>query len=472
MKGILSESDLRRIGTIVVSGYGDESPEMDEPCVVIDSRVIADGDVFVALCGERTDAHRYIDEVFSKGASWAVVSEDWYALHPIDPGMGRRRYLVVPDTVKGLQRLASAYRDTFAIPVVAVGGSNGKTTTKELVASVLATGFRVHMSKGNLNNHLGVPLTLLQIKRDTEIAVVEMGINHPGEMELLASIAKPTHGLLTNIGHEHLEFLRDLDGVADAETRLYEYLDSNGGICFVNTGDARLKKAAAGLRRTVLYGLDEFGEQVPHVEEIGLDEYGRATFFLCSGGKRHFVTLRLTGRHNVINALAAAAVGSYFGLALAAVREGLENLHPASGWKRMEYRKAGGVTIINDTYNANPDSVRYAIDLLDELSCPGRKIAVLGDMLELGNSGALEHDKIGRYIQRSTIDLLLTIGDLARGYVSGNEARAYGHYANREELSKALLDMVRPGDVVLFKGSRGMRLDEAANVLCDERVSQ
>jgi len=472
MKGVLGEADLGKIGEIVTADAGCDVPQMQEPSVVIDSREVKDADVFVALRGGETDGHRYIDEVFSKGASWAVVSKEWYESHPLQAGMGRRNYLVVADTVEGLQRLASLYRGTFDVPVLGIGGSNGKTTTKELVASVLATGFRVHMSKGNLNNHLGVPLTLLQMKRDTGIAVVEMGINHPGEMELLADIARPTHGLLTNIGHEHLEFLHDLDGVAAAETRLYDYLDSNGGVCFVNTGDARLKKAAQGLRCRVLYGLDEYGDQVPHAEEIGLDAHGRPMFLLCSGADRLTVTLRLTGRHNVINALAAAAVGSYFGLSLDGIRDGLQNLNPPSGWKRMEYLKAGGVTVINDTYNANPDSVRYAIDLLDELSCPGRKIAVLGDMLELGDSGELEHEKIGKYIQQSTIDLLLTFGDLALGYLSGNETRAYGHYTSREELSKALIDMVLPGDAVLFKGSRGMRLDEAANALCIERISQ
>lgn len=471
MKGVLGMDDLRQFGRIVAEGCDDAMSPLVEPVVVIDSRQVRGGEMFVALGGEHTDGHRYIDEVFVRGAAWAVVSEEWFAARPSSSGEGTRRYLVVADTTGGLQRLAASYRETFSIPVFAVGGSNGKTTTKELVASVLGMGFTTHMSRGNLNNHLGVPLTLLQMRRDTEIAVVEMGINHPGEMELLASIAKPTHGLLTNIGHEHLEFLHDLAGVAAAETKLYEYLDRNGGTCFVNTDDPWLKKAAARLEGSVMYGFDEYGESTPHAEAITLDALGRASFRLCSGAACEPVSLRLTGRHNVINALAAAAAGSHFGLSLGKIREGLEKLQPGSGWKRMEFQDAGGIMIINDTYNANPDSVRLAIDLLGELQCPGRKIAVLGDMLELGASAEFEHEKIGRYIQQSAIDLLFTFGELSRRYADGNQSRLCGHFESRQALSVALAEVAVPGDAVLFKASRGMKLEEVAEALCQKTTN-
>ena len=470
MKGVLGMDELRQFCRIVADGLDETPLPLVDPVVVIDSRLVRGGEIFVALGGERTDGHRYIDEVFARGASWAVVSEDWYSARYSSCSGDNHRYLIVSDTTRGLQQLAAHYRETFSVPVIAVGGSNGKTTTKELIASVLGTGFRTQMSRGNLNNHLGVPLTLLQMRRDTDIAVVEMGINHPGEMELLASIARPTHGLLTNIGHEHLEFLHDLHGVAEAETKLYEYLDRNGGLCFVNSSDPWLKKAAAPLARTVLYGLHDFGEGIPHAEAIILDALGRPSFRLCSGEACEQVSLRLTGRHNVINALAAAAVGHYFGLSLGMIREGLEKLQPGTGWKRMEFQDAGGVVIINDTYNANPDSVRLALDLLGELPCTGRKIAVLGDMLELGSSAELEHGKIGRYIQQSMIDLLFTFGDLSRLYAAGNQSRLYGHFESRQALSRALADLAVPGDAVLFKGSRGMKLEEAADALIQERT--
>lgn len=472
MKGVLGMADLQRIGRVVACDPQNRECRIEEPRVVIDSRRVEGGEVFVALRGEQTDGHRYVDEVFSRGASWAVVSEEWFASRPAGSEEAGRRYLVVGDTTSGLQQMASAYRRTFSIPVFAVGGSNGKTTTKELIASVLGTGFRVHMSRGNLNNHLGVPLTLLQMPRDTGLAVVEMGINHPGEMELLTSIAMPTHGLLTNIGHEHLEFLHDLDGVAAAETKLYEYLDLHGGTCFINTGDPRLKRAAAGLARTVPYGLEECPERGPCVRDVTLDAFGRPSFRLCSGSDSVLVALKLTGRHNVINALAAAVAGSYFGLSLDSIREGLEKLQPASGWKRMEFQEAGGVMIVNDTYNANPDSVRLALDLLGELQCTGRKIAVLGDMLELGSSAELEHEKTGRYIQQSAIDMLFTFGDLSRLFGAENRSRLCGHFRNRDELYRALAGIVASGDAVLFKGSRGMRLEEVADALCRDRASQ
>ncbi|MCF8382201.1 MAG: UDP-N-acetylmuramoyl-tripeptide--D-alanyl-D-alanine ligase [Chlorobium sp.] len=472
MKGVIGIDDLRRIGRVVTEGTQNQPNRIIEPRVVIDSRQVKGGEIFVALRGERTDGHRYVDEVFARGASWAVVSEEWLASRPSGSGTAERRYLVVSDTTSGLQQMAAAYRRTFPIPLFAVGGSNGKTTTKELIGSVLGTGFRVHMSRGNLNNHLGVPLTLLQMQCDTEMAVVEMGINHPGEMELLASIAMPTHGLLTNIGHEHLEFLNDLAGVAAAETKLYDYLDLHGGTCFINTDDPWLKRSAAGLTRAVLYGLKESGESIPHVRDVTLDAFGRASFRLFSGTDFENIALKLTGRHNVINALAAAAVGRYFGLSLGSIKEGLEKLQPASGWKRMEFQEAGGVMIVNDTYNANPDSVRLALDLLGELQCTGRKIAVLGDMLELGASAELEHEKTGRYIQQSAIDMLFTFGNLSRLFGGENRSRLCGHFENRDELYRALAGVVASGDAVLFKGSRGMRLEEVADALCRDRASQ
>ena len=241
MKGVLTVNEFSTVGQVVLAEAAFPPLEMADPAVVIDSREVAGGELFVALKGEKTDGHCYIGSVFDKGADWAMVSREWYeAQGRVKPPRGKG-FIVADDPVAGLQQLAMIYRSAFLIPVVAIGGSNGKTTTKEMAASVLETGFMVQMSRGNRNNHLGVPLTLLQIRRDTDIAVVEMGINHPEEMALLVGIGKPTHGLLTNIGHEHLEFLCDLDGVAEAELKLFEHIDRHGGTVFVNTDDARLK---------------------------------------------------------------------------------------------------------------------------------------------------------------------------------------------------------------------------------------
>ncbi len=462
--------DFGDVGEVVVARGGSPLLEIAEPNVVIDSREITPGAIFVALKGERTDGHCYIDAVFEKGASWAMVSREWYEAEgspELPPGKG---FIVTDDTVAGLQRLSTLYRGTFTIPVVAIGGSNGKTTTKEMMASVLGTGFKVTMSHGNRNNHLGVPLTLLQLRHDTGIAVVEVGINHPGEMALLADIAKPTHALLTNIGHEHLEFLFDLDGVAAAETQLFDYLRRQGGTAFINADDSRLSSAGAGLAGSLSYGTSESPALNCCASEISVRPDGRLSFLLSSATGAERVILNFTGRHNVINAIAAASVGLHFGLALSQIREGLERLIPAPGWKRLEVVDSSGLMILNDTYNANSDSMRLAIDALCEMPCEGKRVAVLGDMLELGAAGDLEHESIGRYLHGCPVDLLFTIGEKAWLICREAQGSCRGHFGSHETLLDALQTVLQEGDAVLFKGSRGMKLELVVDALVKART--
>jgi UDP-N-acetylmuramoyl-tripeptide--D-alanyl-D-alanine ligase len=464
MKGTLIYRDFEQAGRIVAADAG-ERYSLPDPVVVIDSREATEGSVFVALPGERTDGHSYIGDVFAKGAAWAVVSREWFEPHGHEFTKPCHRFVVAGDPVSALQQLASCYRDRFDIPVIGVGGSNGKTTTKEMISAVLATKFSVHMSQGNRNNHLGVPLTLLQMRRDTGIAVVEMGINHPGEMAVLASIARPTHGLLTNIGHEHLEFFGSLDGVADAEAELFRYLDGHGGTAFVNVDDHRLRAAGMGLARRICYGTATGGFNEWWAEEVSTDRVGRVSFTLCSAGCRQPVSMQFIGRHNVSNALAAAVVGSHFGVGHDGVASALGGLLPAKGWKRMELLEGGGIVVLNDTYNANPDSVRFALDTLAGLECGGSKIAVIGDMLELGDTSAVEHEAIGRYIQQVPVDGLCTFGEMSKLCCMNAGSRCFGHFETMEELNSFLAGKVQSGDAVLFKGSRGMKLELAAESL-------
>jgi UDP-N-acetylmuramoyl-tripeptide--D-alanyl-D-alanine ligase len=474
-KSVLTIDDFRKVGEVVEAGtphgaYPLPPREIVAPVVVIDSREVRGGELFIALKGENADGHCFIGAVFEKGACWAMVSRDWYEAQDSagpPPGKG---FIVTDDTVAGLQQLATLYRQQFSIPVLAIGGSNGKTTTKEMVASVLGTGFKVHMSQGNRNNHLGVPLTLLQMRDETDIAVVEMGINHPGEMALLASIARPSHALLTNIGHEHLEFLVDLDGVAAAETQLFDYLRQCGGTAFVNTDDAWLNTAGAGMAGSIHYGVAQSLEHTCWAREISVDSTGRLSFLLCSTAGREMVRLNFTGKHNVMNALAAAAVGQHFALSLCQIREGLERLAPAPGWKRLEVMDACGLKILNDTYNANSDSMRRAIDALGDIPGAGKRVAVLGDMLELGAAGDAEHKAIGRYLQQSSVDMLFTFGE--RAQLFGREAPGLfqGHFESRETLLDALLNVLQEGDLVLFKGSRGMKLEQVVDALINART--
>ena len=465
MKGALIFSDFSKAGTIVARDV-DESYRLNDPVVVIDSRKAVEGAVFVALPGERTDGHRFIGEVFAAGAAWAVVSREWFAEKGAEYDGHGHRFLVCDDPVAAFQQLATSYRERFDIPVIGIGGSNGKTTTKEMVAAVLSTGFRVLVTQGNYNNHLGVPLTLLQMRRDTEVAVIEMGINHPGEMEFLCSLARPTHGLLTNIGHEHLEFFGSLDGVADAEAELYRYLEEHGGTAFVNLDDHRLAAAGARLSRKIGYGMQPGEGRAWWAEEIGADRVGRVSFTLSSeSGVRQPVAMHFVGRHNVINAVAASAVGAHFGLDPSKISAGLAALQPAKGWKRMELFDDGDLVVINDTYNANPDSMRLALDTLAAIECRGRRIAVLGDMLELGGNSAIEHEAMGNYIRQLPIDACLAYGDEARLICREAGERCLGHFGTMDALRQFLSSYVQPGDAVLFKGSRGMRLELAADDL-------
>ncbi len=472
VKGVLTIDDFRNVGEVVVgTGHGVPPPgEILSPVVVIDSREVNGGEIFIALKGENADGHGFIGTVFEKGACWAMVSRQWYeAQGSVEPPLGKG-FIVTDDPVAGLQQLAAIYRSKFSIPVVAIGGSNGKTTTKEMVASVLGRGFKVQMSQGNRNNHLGVPLTLLQLRHDTDIAVVEMGINHPGEMELLARIAMPTHALLTNIGHEHLEFLLDLDGVAKAEAQLFDYLRQHGGTAFVNTDDSRLCEAAVGLESTVNYGVEKSLGISCWARDISVNMAGTLSFLFCSTAGTESVSLNFTGKHNVVNAIAAAAVGQHFGLSLPLIREGLERLAPAPGWKRLEVLDSCGLKILNDTYNANSDSMRGAIDALCDMPCNGKRVAVLGDMLELGVAGEAEHEAIGRYIKKSSVDVLFTFGEKA--LIIGREAPELfqGHFECREKLLAALLRVLEEGDTLLFKGSRGMKLEQVVDALIDART--
>lgn len=470
VKGVLTIDDFRNVGEVVIGGLESPSEEIVSPVVVIDSREVTGGDIFIALKGEHADGHSFIATVFERGACWAMVSRQWYeAQGSAEPPTGKG-FIVVDDPVAGLQQLATMYRNKFSIPVVAIGGSNGKTTTKEMVASVLGRGFSVHMSQGNRNNHLGVPLTLLQLRRDTDIAIVEMGINHPGEMKLLAGIARPTHALLTNIGHEHLEFLLDLDGVAAAEIQLFDYLNQFGGTAFVNMDDPRLSMAGTSISAHVGYGMAKSPLHTCWAEEISVNSAGCLSFLLCSASGKEVVTLHFTGKHNVINALAAAAVGHHFRLSLLQICDGLERLVPASGWKRLEVVDAAGLRILNDTYNANSDSMRKAVDALCDIPCVGKRVAVLGDMLELGVAGNVEHEAIGSYIQQSSIDILLTFGQQARLIGRKNPEIFRGHFETHEALLEALLSLLQEGDTVLFKGSRGMKLEQVVDALINVKT--
>jgi UDP-N-acetylmuramoyl-tripeptide--D-alanyl-D-alanine ligase len=428
--------------------------------VSTDTRTITGGDLFVALRGGRYDGHRFLQEAARRGAVAALVSE----ISGQDPGIP---LVLVPDTLRALGELARLYRRKFSLPVLAVAGSNGKTTTKEMIASVLGTRYRVLATEGNLNNQIGVPLTLFGLHSRHEVAVVEIGTNHPGEIRSLCEILEPTHGLVTGIGREHLEFFGSLDGVAREEGALLDYLRPiRGAVAFINADDPRLVAMTGAFRRVVSYGfrrrnLDLRGRR------LRLDAEGRARFQVeARRWKKPLpIALALPGRHSAQNALAAAAVGLTFRIPGREICRSLEAFRGPHG--RMEVISVGGVSIMDDTYNANPDSMLAALETLAGTAAEGKRIAVLADMRELGEAGPLEHARIGEAATRLGIGYLLTYGPLAKGISDSAGCSFVAHYDQQNMLAEYLAELVSPGDTVLVKGSRALHMNDVVTFLVE-----
>ena len=432
--------------------------------VSTDSRTTRSGDLFVALRGSTYDGHRFAGQAFAAGAGAAVVDEKFDVSQV--PG---KPLLRVTDTTLALGALARGYRDRFSIPFLAVGGSNGKTTTKEMITRVLREKYSVLSTEGNLNNQIGVPMTLFRLSRKHEIAVIEIGTNHSGEIALLCGILGPTHGMITNIGREHLEFFGSVEGVAEEESALFNALSIGaGGTALIAADDPRVRAAARIVKRKVTYGFRAIGASV-RGRGVTLDGEGRASFeFRSSTMKRwHRVRLAIPGKHNAMNALSAAAAGVVFHVPPFRIGRALESCRSVS--RRMEIVSVGGVTVLNDTYNANPDSAIAALETLASLRGKGKRIAVLADMKELGPGGAEAHAAVGREASALGISHLLTLGDLA-GYIhAASGISGARHFTEKEKLAEYLAVLLTPGDAVLVKGSRGMHMEEVITFL-EERM--
>ena len=434
--------------------------------VSTDSRTVRPGDLFVALRGEQFDGHTFIGAAVEKGAV-AVLAEA--ARWP--SGLPRVPALLVEDAIAAYGRLARDHRRRFRTPVIAVAGSNGKTTTKEMIARVLEQSYSVLSTQGNLNNHIGVPATLLRMDRGHDVAVVELGTNHPGELDYLCSLTCPTHGLVTTIGHEHLEFFKTLEGVAEEEGSLYRHLArGQKGVAFVHEGDARIAVQAKPVRRRVRYAFANRGGEV-RGKLLGLDDHGRPAFQFTGRRMRNEVHVQLSvpGRHNALNALAAAAVGLAFGVPAIGIQKALQEFHPPA--KRMELHTLRGVLVINDAYTANADSAIASLRTLADTGVSGKRIAVLGDMLELGAHEAEEHARVGRAAAELKIDYLLTYGKRSAATHDAASGVFAVHYEQKNVLAEYLAELVTPGDAVLVKGSRGMHMEDVVTFLVERLQS-
>ncbi|MFZ6646482.1 UDP-N-acetylmuramoyl-tripeptide--D-alanyl-D-alanine ligase [Undibacterium sp. TJN25] len=415
-----------------------------------DSRKAGKGDLFVALRGEKFDAHDFLPQVAAQGAAAVVVE---YA----PAGLGIPA-LVVPDTKTALAEIARYWRRQFALPVIGVTGSNGKTTVKEMIASILASHAGADLSlatSGNLNNEIGVPMTVLRLQAEHKAAVIELGMNHPGEITLLASIAEPTVGLVNNAQREHQEFLHTVQAVAEENGTVIRQLPADGVAVFPadDTYSALWHSYAeeSGQRRIVTFGLsgdaDVSCSYTPN--QFGSD------LLMKIGGQEFTVKLVAAGVHNVRNALAAAACCSAIGVANDVIARGLEAFSPVSG--RLQKKQAdNGATVIDDTYNANPDSVRAAIDVLAQAGADG--ILVLGDMGEVGADGAAFHEEIGAYARQRGIGQVLTLGVLAQ-HTAASFGPAARNFDDIQPLLAALDGSMAAGSTVLVKGSRFMKME-------------
>lgn len=428
----------------------------------VDSRKVKPGNLFIALPGERVDGHDFVGAAFAAGAPVALVARAPTAL-PAGAAA-----IVVPDTLAALAALGAWRLAVHPVPIVGVTGSVGKTTTKDLIAAALGAQLRVLSNEGNLNSEIGLPLTLLRLEPEHEVAVLEMGMRGRGQISRLCSIARPKIGVITNILEVHLELLGSLENIAAAKAELLEALPPDG-VAVLNGDDPRARALGGKYGgMTILYGTEQPVDVT--ATDVHTDASG-STFEVVVGGQlapaRAEIALPVPGRHNALNAAAAVAVGLALGVPLERLRDGLEMARTSA--MRLEAFSVGGITVINDAYNASPASMRAALGVLRDLA-GGRKIAVLGNMLELGPLAREWHRDIGAAVVEANCDYLITVGDLAAYIAEG--ARAAGMRADAVTVCRSngeavavLSDVLRPGDTLLVKGSRGMQMEEIVAAL-------
>ena len=454
-------------GRLVYNGPEEDLQEFlgrQADSVVLDSRQVTAGGIFVATVGERVDGHSFAESVYEKGAVLAVVqrepqeTEHWGS------------YLLVENTLQALKEIAEYYRKTLRIPIVGITGSVGKTSTKEFIAGVLSEKYTVLKTQGNYNNEIGVPLTLLRIREEHEAAVIEMGISDFGEMHRLSKMARPDIAVITNIGQCHLENLKDRDGVLKAKTEIFDFVSPEGTVC-LNGDDDKLRTVTAPEGRKLrFFGIDTMEQTSVYATDIvkkGL--WGSEAVLHNSQGEGYGVKVTLPGAHMVLNATAAACVAEVLGLTPVQIQAGLERVEAIGG--RNNLISTEKLTLIDDCYNANPVSMKAGIDLL--CMADTKRIAVLGDMFELGENSDGMHAGVGEYAVEKGIDGLICVGENSRHMYEAALTKATGckawYFRTREELIVALREnreeLLPEGATVLIKASHGMHFEEVVELL-------
>jgi UDP-N-acetylmuramoyl-tripeptide--D-alanyl-D-alanine ligase len=436
-----------------VTADGEFSREEVAQGYSIDSRTVGAGELFFAVKGERLDGHDFVSAALERGAAAAVVRKD-----QLNRYSAKSRLLAVDDTLAALQTLATAVRRVWGKPLVGVTGSAGKTTTKEAIAHVLASRWRVLKSEGNFNNHFGLPLMLLKLEPEHDVAVIEMGMSHAGEIRALAKIAKPEIGVVTNVAPVHLEFFDSIAGIARAKYELIESLPASG-TAVLNADDEYVSQFGRDFKgRVITYGTKATADvRCENVRTCGAE--GSEFDVVVAGGREH-ARLPLVGEHNILNALAAVAAGLARGMKPSDAVAALATLAPPD--KRGQVLQLGNITVINDCYNSNPKALKAMVDALAAMKA-GRRIVVAGEMLELGPTGEAMHRAAGQHVAEKKINVLVGVRGLAQAMVEG--ARQAGTQAEfvvtPEEAGEWLARETHDGDVVLLKASRGVKLEKA-----------
>ena len=418
------------------------------PKIVTDSRKIETGCIFLALKGAHFDGNLFAAQALEKGASYAIIDDPTH--------LKNERCILVKDCLQTLQALANYHRRQFDIPIIAITGSNGKTTTKELLNVVLASRYRTHFTKGNLNNHIGVPLTLLGLDQCIEVAVIEMGANHIGEIKDLCEIAMPTHGLITNIGKAHLEGFGSLEGVKKAKSELYQYLKKQAGVIFINEGEAFLKTLLGTYSKRIPYFVsknpspDHYGYEAIY---IAADPYIELSF-LGDDGQLQAIKTQLMGKYNFNNVMTAIALGRYFKVPTQKIKKAIEDYIPANNRSQIIHKNSN--TYILDAYNANPTSMKHALDNLAQQK-ELFKIAILGDMLELGAYSFQEHVSIVEYCLTLGIKQIVLVGKTFSTVTGFPEIIKF---IDVMSLNQWFENQTIQDSIILIKGSRGIALEQ------------
>lgn len=432
---------------------GDPDTDVDLGRISTDSRNIKRGGLFIALKGPNFDGDRFVAESFAKGAIGAIAASG--------EASGEKIFIRVKDATEAFQKIAAAHRNKFKIPVIGITGSNGKTTVKDLAAAILSGKFNVLKNEGTDNNHIGVPKTLLKLNRDHEACVLELGTNHPGEIKKLCEIASPTTVVITNIGPSHIEFFGDLEGVYRAKIEILASAKGPKGTVIINGDDKYLKRIKPGSRKLIKFGFEDANDYRASI--IGSDN-DKLSFSVNSD--RIFVS-RLLGTYNVYNALGAIAIGRSLGVPYPAIIKAVASFKPTR--MRLDIGKICGVDVINDAYNSNPQSMSAALEVLESYPALSKWV-VSGDMFELGDKAEYFHRMIGVLVAKSGADGLLTIGKLSKftsseAYASGMRKETLWHCPDHAAAAKILGKVAKPGDLILIKGSRGMKMERVIEKL-------